>query len=168
MRRPSLLVLLFVTSGCAPSVKRVGYTPADLKQPSSCPLAWQTNSKLTAAEARELGRIKIGDTGFSKHCSEPEVRAIVERDACGLGAQVVDIERERRPSALGSTCYRVDARLLALSGPGPQLAVSDARFAAPAVEQRAEADHKKLKAAIIAGVIAGVVVGLVVGLTSAL
>ena len=68
--------------------------------------------------ARPLGRALYGDTGFSIHCSEPEVRERVRRYACSQGADAVRLTFPKQPDAL-SSCYRVTAELYRLAGPMP-------------------------------------------------
>jgi hypothetical protein len=93
----------------------------------------------------------------------------VERDACGLGADAVDVLEEKRPNALTSTCYRVDARLLAsANSAGPTLARASApRFSETAVKKRNEEDNHRFRNAMIAAV-AAVAAGVAAGVTAGL
>ncbi len=175
---PSCLLFVLIAAsqslalGCAPVVTRSGYTAADVKADAQCNVRFEYRSQLTAEEAREIGRIRVGDSGFSRHCSESEVRQIVRRDACGVGADIVDIQDEKAPSMM-ATCYHVDARLLALragsnvSSPlasTPQLGGS----ADSLRTKRAKANSRAfVRNAIIIGVVVGVAAGVAAGVASA-
>ncbi len=58
-----------------------------------------------------LGRVKIKDTGLSKNCEESDVLKNLRREACAVGADIINIVAEKRADVL-STCYRVNAELL--------------------------------------------------------
>jgi len=60
---------------------------------------------------KKIGRIRLGDTGFSKKCNENDALQILKKEACLLGADVVNILGETRPD-FWSTCYRVEAEFL--------------------------------------------------------
>ena len=165
MKTCMVMLSVVLMYACAPRVTRSGYTTADLKPASRCELAWQRSSKLAPPAIEELGRIRVGDTGFSRNCEEEKVREMVSRDACGLGAHVVDVLTEHQPTAF-STCYHVDARLLAFRDrePGPRI-TSEEHFGTAQVKKRSESDRKVkrngLWLAVGIGVVAGVVSGVV-------
>ena len=63
-----------------------------------------------------VGRIKLGDSGFSMTCSEADALAILRKEACTLGADIVNITEESRPD-FWSSCYRADAVFYRLKRP---------------------------------------------------
>lgn len=70
------------------------------------------NGSFSEDVATIVGKIKAGDTGFSIVCSEKYVLGIFRKDACALGADVVNIIEEIQPSFVRSSCYRAKANLL--------------------------------------------------------
>jgi hypothetical protein len=68
--------------------------------------------------ARYLGHAFYGDTGFSRHCGELEIREMLRRYACSSGADAVRLVEEEAPDFV-STCYRMTAELYRLGQPMP-------------------------------------------------
>jgi hypothetical protein len=154
---------LLCGSGCAPSVSRVGYVRPTTPR-ASCAPTTKLHAQLPNATYQVVGRIQIGDSGFSTDCAEEDVQRILHDEACEVFADVIDIEAEHRPD-LASTCYRVEARFLRLHD-ARQKPDPDPRFQSSLVASRTRADDSSQSAliwgAIIAGVVAGVVTGIVV------
>lgn len=65
-------------------------------------------------EAEVLGDVKIGDSGFSTKCTYEEVIAQAKLEAMKIGGNVLKINEHKLPSALGSTCHRIQATILKL------------------------------------------------------
>ncbi len=109
-----LLVLITSVLGCYSSIARTGYSKNDLKTNwSPCTdIIIKRNASFSEDIATVVGKIKAGDTGFSFVCSEKYVLGIFRKDACGLGADIVNIIEETQPSFWLSTCYRAKADLL--------------------------------------------------------
>lgn len=63
-------------------------------------------------KADTLGKIKIGDTGFTTDCTFDKVleEAIVETRKAGGNA--IKITKHKLPSAFGSTCHRIEGLIL--------------------------------------------------------
>jgi len=108
-----LFVLISSVLGCYSSITRTGYTKNDLRTDlSPCPdIIIKKNASFLEDEATVVGKIKAGDTGFSFVCSEKYVLGTFRNDACGLGADIVNITMEKQPD-FWSTCYRAKADLL--------------------------------------------------------
>jgi hypothetical protein len=125
----ALLLAVSVSSvGCAASVHRIGYDvpPASAAVAATtgapaCPVVITTDSA-AVVQARRIGEIHYGDTGFSTQCDEARALRLFQSDACAVGANLVLITEERSPG-LVSSCYRASADLyaadtLALAGVG--------------------------------------------------
>jgi hypothetical protein len=155
---------------CSPSVSRRGYTPVPPSNAAACKPALQWRSQLPPIRYRVVGTIEVGDSGFSTDCDEQAVHRLLREEACGAGADIIDILKESRPDVL-STCYRVLARLLRLqpteragSAAPPAALASDARYDSTAVQARTEVDDGRQEALLIGAIVAGVVAGVVTGI----
>lgn len=62
------------------------------------------NSKL-------IGEIKIGDSGFTTDCSYYKVLNDAKQTALNSGANIIKIIQLKKPTVLGSTCYRLKAQI---------------------------------------------------------
>jgi hypothetical protein len=58
-----------------------------------------------------IGDVKIGDSGFTTDCGYNQVLSDVTTTARNAGANIVQIVQLKKPSALGSTCYRMKAKM---------------------------------------------------------
>lgn len=58
-----------------------------------------------------IGDLKIGDSGFTTDCGYNKVIADATNAAKKSGANIVKIIEIKEPSAFGSTCYRIKAKL---------------------------------------------------------
>ncbi|WP_339812407.1 hypothetical protein [Zunongwangia profunda] len=58
-----------------------------------------------------IGKIKIGDTGFTTDCSYNKVINEAQTEARKHGANIVQITELNRPEKWGSTCYKIKANL---------------------------------------------------------
>lgn len=65
-------------------------------------------------EAEELGEIKVGDSGFSTKCAYEDVIAVSKIEAMKIGGNVLKITEHKLPSAMGSTCHRIKAKIFKL------------------------------------------------------
>lgn len=101
-----VVILAVSISSCAHRVVRTGYdeiktTLVDCQVPIAKELPADT-------VAQEIGQVKLGDSGFSTACNEAHALAILQKEACSIGADLVVITQENRPD-LKSSCYRCEA-----------------------------------------------------------
>lgn len=59
-----------------------------------------------------LGRIKVGDNGFTTNCSYDVVIDKAKLEARKAGGNAIKIIKHKLPSAMGSSCHRITAEIL--------------------------------------------------------
>lgn len=113
MRRIILFFSLIMFIGCSSTMTRYGYSPQRLpiNADTKCNIPIKRNFSYEKNEVEILGSIKAGDSGFSVKCGEAYVLNQFQREACALGADLVNIINESRFDLL-STCYRAKAEFL--------------------------------------------------------
>ncbi len=104
-----LIILVGYISGISRSGYRVENNPEVYS--SDCKVSIQYQAKFNENEVEMLGRIKAFDTLFSVKCYEAFILEKFAREACILGADVINIIKEKHPDIL-STCYRAEAEFL--------------------------------------------------------
>lgn len=152
-------------SGCAVGITRTGYRlPANVnsKNLQRCRIAIQYHAKYDTNDVVVLGSIDAYDTGFSTDCDEAYVLDIFCREACSLGADLVDITEEKEPD-MWSSCYRAKAKFLRFKDREKAKGlVSDAKYAPNLIIERSVKSHKRTRDVIAASVLGGPLAGLVV------
>lgn len=63
-------------------------------------------------ETEVLGDIKIGDAGFTSKCTYEDVINLAKQEAMKLGGNAIKITEHKLPSAMGSSCHRITAKIL--------------------------------------------------------
>ncbi|SHI32559.1 hypothetical protein [Flavobacterium terrae] len=58
-----------------------------------------------------VGDVKIGDSGFTTDCDYNKVISDAKNEAQKAGANLVKVIKLKKPTALGSTCYRLKAKM---------------------------------------------------------
>ena len=111
MKKLLLLLTIGVFVSCAPRISNKlinkNYQPFNedtkiyvLEQNEELP----SNSEL-------IGDIKIGDSWFTTDCGYNKVISEATNIAKNSGANIVKLIEVKKPSALGSTCYRIKAKI---------------------------------------------------------
>ncbi|HUI92339.1 MAG TPA: hypothetical protein VLX68_08860 [Chitinivibrionales bacterium] len=103
--------ILLLGIGCTHIVIRNGYKYDNNKKNSNCNVNVVKNVRIDSTSVKIIGRVKVGDSGFSFACGEDDAIEIFRKEACNCGADVVNIIEERRPDFL-SSCYRATALLI--------------------------------------------------------
>lgn len=159
MKKIAALLLIagsLSSMGCAAGIARYGYTLADLKSlPVECKIAIKQNMNWDANAVEIRGKVKVYDTQFSLKCSEEYVFALLTKEGCALGADVINITEEKYPD-FWSTCYQVKAEFIMMKN--RQLAeglTSDAKYDHDKIRQRSKETEKRNAAAM--GAIGGAV-----------
>lgn len=122
--------LSLLLSACGPSTYVRKDHTFDSLPPTCCPLLLGIDDAVPA-DVLLVGEVRYGENGFSTDCSYAENMERVRQQACGLGADVVQITAQNFPNFV-STCYRVRASLYR-SNAGPD---SDPSARAAAETQR--------------------------------
>ena len=156
--------------GCAAGISRQGYTLRDIgtvPRSELCPIAIKHDAIYEQADVDVVGRIKAFDTSVSVNCDEAYVLDLFCREACALGADLVNVTNEREPD-LWSTCYRAQAEFVRFKNRDQaKLLVSDSKYAPELIIERSVKAGKRNRQIIAACVGGGVLGGLIVyGLTS--
>lgn len=87
------------------------YPPTDYKQDI---LILGLNDEIPI-NSEDLGEIKIGDGGFTTNCGYDVVIEAAKLEARKAGGNAIKITEHKLPSALGSSCHRIKARVLKIS-----------------------------------------------------
>ncbi len=107
----NLILLLLCTlflGGCAPSIKRIGYSKSDhTEENRNIPLTITYNAIATVQDSA-IGVMRIYDNGFSTGCSEEEIVELIKQEATKLTATKVNLYNIREPSFWRSTCFQTD------------------------------------------------------------
>ncbi len=107
------IIILFLTA-CSSVVTRYNYNleySASKDESFNCKVPIKKNFVYGNDEVEILGSILAGDTGFSLECGEWYVLDVFQKEACMLGADLVNIIYERRMD-IWSSCYRAKAEFL--------------------------------------------------------
>jgi hypothetical protein len=98
-------------AGCSYPVKRHGYTYDYEKAEKKCAVRFEKGAEVDSSIDRVIGTVSVNDNGMHNVCSKSDVLHVLNLEACGAGANVVDILEERLPDS-SNYCYRVDALLI--------------------------------------------------------
>src|SRR5665647_156074 len=102
--------LLFLNS-CNPKISTSlskKYPPLDYKQ--AVLLIGLDQTEPDGAEV--LGKVKIGDGGFTTNCSYETVIDKAKMEARKVGGNAIKITEHKLPTALGSSCHRITVKIL--------------------------------------------------------
>lgn len=106
-----IISALILFSSCNPKISTSisrAYSPLDYKQEVVVIGLDQTEPD----NAEVLGQVKIGDTGFSTKCDYDIVVDNAKLEARKAGGNAIKIIEHRPPTAMGSTCHRITAKIL--------------------------------------------------------
>ena len=158
-------IVMLALCGCSAGITRYGYELKNMndgKPPADCQPVIKDNAKYEKDEVVVLGKIEAYETGVSITCDEAYVLDIFSKDACALGADILNITEEIYPN-FWSSCYRAKAELLQLKNKeNPYLLYSDAKYAPHLVEGRSKDSAERTQRAIEAGIMGGILGGLMV------
>ncbi|MBN2613655.1 MAG: hypothetical protein JXB00_19015 [Bacteroidales bacterium] len=102
---------LYILSSCAPKISSTvskAYNPLDYREEVKV----YGLQDPVPADAEELGIVKIGDTGFSVNCNLEMVIYNAQMEARKIGGNAIKIISHKIPSAMGSSCHRISAKIL--------------------------------------------------------
>jgi hypothetical protein len=147
-----------LASGCAAGITRTGYRLPEnqnSKDLQRCPITIQCNAKYDTNDVVVLGSIHAYDTSISTDCDEAYVLDIFCREACMLGADLINITEEKQAD-LWSSCYRARAQFLRFNDREKAKGLlSDAKYAPNLIIDRSVKSQKRNREVIAGAVLAG-------------
>ncbi len=168
MKKSILIILVILFTGlcsCSPGVSRYGYTLKEEQLVADCTVPIKLKFLYKEDDMNKLGSIEVYDHNLiSTNCDIYTVLNILKRDACYLGADLIDITKEKYPDYIFSVCYRVKADFLKFSkSQQTQKFESDPQYDWEKIRVEGEISRKKGNAAYWSAVGAGAAGGAVGG-----
>jgi hypothetical protein len=144
-------------SGCAQTVKRMGYSKSQ-GEPPVCSVDFARPEDVPGRDSLpKLGAVRVRDALFTLDCTESDALDLIHAEACGLGANLAVVSKRRVPDLWLSSCFRAEADLL--KAPDSIRAPLRAGFYAPdSVAERALKQERTQWTGIILGVVTGFVI----------
>ncbi|HAN79563.1 MAG TPA: hypothetical protein DCQ31_18275 [Bacteroidales bacterium] len=106
-----IFIGLIFFSSCNPKISTSiirTYSPLDYKQE----VVVISLDQMEPENVEVLGEVKIGDTGFSTKCSYDIVIDQAKLEAKKAGGNAIKIIEHKQPTAMGSSCHRITAKIL--------------------------------------------------------
>lgn len=111
MKKLFILPALLLFTSCATSISTKLSQHNYAALPEQDPIYILDENDNLPANSQFIGDIKIGDSGFTTDCGYNKVINDATATARKSGANIVQIVELKDPSLLGSTCYRIKARI---------------------------------------------------------
>lgn len=113
MRKAHVIAIGFVVAltACSPKIVTKiskSYTPLDYKEEVK---VYGINDEVPG-QSEEMGTVKIGDTGFTTKCGYEIVVDDAKTEARKAGGNAIKIIEHKTPSAMGSSCHQITAKIL--------------------------------------------------------
>jgi hypothetical protein len=105
-----LLIAILFLSSCSPTVAVTQLRKYPPKESTEQVVVYNQSDKIPS-QLSQIGRIKIGDSGFSSNCSWIEVINKAKEECSRLGGDAIHIIEVKKPDML-STCYRIKVNVL--------------------------------------------------------
>jgi hypothetical protein len=153
----SFAFILFFVSGCTTTATytREGYKLANEQSlPKTCdiPIKFQMNN----SEKTVLGVIESHEPVMGTHCHEEMVLNRFRQEGCYIGANLINVIKERQPDYFFRACYQATAELVKVKGSYK----SDAKYESEPLHKRSMISHQKAIDANARAVGAGIDGGL--------
>ena len=158
-----VICFFFVLASCASTIGREGYKLDGFAgREKDCANIIVIKSLNYNPELVEIvGKISASDSGFSVTCSEEYVIENFKKDACAVGADLINITKESHPD-FWSTCYRAKAELLRIKDREMLSKLkSDAKYSDKNISTRSKYTECMNKGIIAAGALGGVIGALI-------
>jgi len=98
---------------CASTVSKKLVSKNHQALPNGIPVMVLNENDPEPTAAELIGVIKIGDSGFTTNCGYDQVIEKAKTAARSAGANLIKITDLKKPTTLGSTCYRIKANIYA-------------------------------------------------------
>ena len=106
-----MIALLMAFSSCSPKISTSlskSYPALDYQQE----VAVIELDQPEPARSEVLGQVRIGDTGFTTDCKYEVVLDKAKMEARKAGGNAIKIVEHQQPTAFGSACHRITAKIL--------------------------------------------------------
>ncbi|ESU25299.1 hypothetical protein FLJC2902T_31070 [Flavobacterium limnosediminis JC2902] len=111
MKKILFITTVILFTSCATSISTKLANKSYQKLTNDIPVIVLDKNEELPSDSEFIGEVKIGDSGFSTDCGYNKVISDVTNVAKNSGANVVKITEIKKPSTLGSTCYRIKAKI---------------------------------------------------------
>ncbi len=106
-----LSILVAIAVSCAPSVSSKLLNQSYSKLAEGTKIYILEQNEDVPANSELIGDVKVGDNGLSTDCGYDKAMSEITTIAKSSGANIIKIVEVKKPNALGSTCYRVKAKI---------------------------------------------------------
>ncbi|NDP28506.1 MAG: hypothetical protein GZ087_13935 [Flavobacterium sp.] len=106
-----LLLFLITLSSCSTSISTKLANKNYQKLEENNQIFVLEKDEILPTNSEFIGDINIGDSGFTTDCGYNKVIADATSSARNAGANIIQITEVKKPSVLGSTCYRIKAKI---------------------------------------------------------
>jgi len=111
MRKVFLFVSIALFVSCAPSISNKLVNKNFQKLNDGIKIYILEQNAELPPNSELIGDIKIGDSGFTTDCGYNKVIAEATTIAKNSGANIIKLIEVKKPSAFGSSCYRIKAKI---------------------------------------------------------
>lgn len=105
---------------------------------------------------QKVGLVELMDSQFSVKCNEAHALKLLEKEACALNADVVNIIEEKRPG-IGSSCYRCKAEIYKYTKGKTELK-SDDYYNKDELDKRLKKDKNKNTVFLYSSIVLGLII----------
>ena len=128
MKKVIILLLITLISSCSSSVSTKLASKNYQKLEDNTQIFVLEKDEILPTNSEFIGDIKIGDSGFTTDCGYNKVVADATNSARNAGANIIQIIEVKKPSAFGSTCYRMKAKIYRNLSTESLLSISEKRI----------------------------------------
>jgi hypothetical protein len=111
MKKLILLLPFFLIVSCATSVSSKLANKSYQKLTEETVVLVLNKEDDLPTNSEFIGDVKVGDSGFTTDCGYNKVVSDAVNSARNAGANIIQINEIKKPSAFGSTCYRIKAKI---------------------------------------------------------
>jgi hypothetical protein len=109
MNKFLILLSAALIAGCSSTVSTKLVNKNQTLTPINTAVYVLEDNEAIPANSQLVGKIKIGDSGFSMDCGYNKALAEVKKAARKAGANIIKITQVKEPNVMASSCYRIKA-----------------------------------------------------------
>jgi hypothetical protein len=156
----TFLFAIILLSSCSHKISRVDYA-LKKSEHTLCDIPIKKIVSVDASQGEKIGEIKLKDSGFSVACNESKAIEILKGEACALGANLIVITEEIKPS-FSSSCYRCTAFFYRLNSDQPEnIQLQESDISEYELHERSIEDKKKNRRTFWTSFAIGFVIGFI-------